>query len=135
MIVLRTFVHEKISQQQKQHSQIPSSSSSNNNIKNSSNHNHKNKANMPRYLTALLQDSVHDDEETSFATHSLGKTFMIARKLCNHPFLLFEEMKSFTDEMYFENLISASGKLMVLDRLLRHLLPTGSKVIPFIIVQ
>lgn len=50
------------------------------------------------------------------------------RKLCNHPYLILEDMKSIPDEQYYEQLISCSGKMMVLERILTHLLSTGSKV-------
>ena len=47
---------------------------------------------------------------------------MQLRKLCNHLYLLLEDMESIPDELYYAELLKTSGKLFVLDTLLDHLL-------------
>lgn len=114
------------------------------------------KSNLPRYVTSLLQDSVHDTwmqkpnssihisssgstsaassssatkpSLSSLAAMSMSKTMMAARKLCNHPFLLMEDLVSIPDDLYFAHVLAASGKCVVLDKVLRHLMAKGSKV-------
>lgn len=59
---------------------------------------------------------------------SLQNILMQLRKLCNHPYLLLEEMLSIPDNLYDKYLINSCGKLAVLDKLLDHLLQNNSKV-------
>jgi len=58
---------------------------------------------------------------------------MQLRKLCNHPYLLLEGManQSIPDNLYNTELISSSGKMCVLERLLYILLPNGHKILIF----
>lgn len=50
---------------------------------------------------------------------------MQLRKLCNHPYLILEDIQSIPDDLYDKYLISSCGKLCVLDRLLQVLLTQG----------
>lgn len=85
--------------------------------------------------TDPLSDSVQDSRETySSQKKSLNTTnnlLMQLRKLCNHPFLVLEDMQTIPDDLYYDRLIGASGKLFVLDKLLTKLLGQGSKVLIF----
>lgn len=78
----------------------------------------KMKKTIPREL--LLDDS---GEEYSF--HNI---VMQLRKICDHSFLFLEDIKTIPDDIYFDFLLHASGKLSVLDRLLTSLMQQGSKV-------
>eukprot|EP01040_Poterioochromonas_malhamensis_P020060 gene20060-23868_t len=77
----------------------------------------KMKKTIPREL--LLDDS---GEEYSF--HNI---VMQLRKICDHSFLFLEDIKTIPDDIYFDFLLHASGKLSVLDRLLTSLMQQGSK--------
>jgi superfamily II DNA or RNA helicase len=67
--------------------------------------------------------------------HSTGVSFnnvlMHLRKLCNHPFLVLEDMKSVPDDLYYKYLVSSSGKMCMLERLLKVLVPNGHRVLIF----
>ena len=54
---------------------------------------------------------------------------MQLRKLCNHPYLILEEIKHVEDTVYDKYLISSSGKLFILDKIIEKLILNGSKVI------
>ena len=56
---------------------------------------------------------------------------MQLRKICNHPYLMLEDMKPIDDELFFRDLICSSGKFCVLERLLNNLIPNGHKIIIF----
>jgi SNF2 family DNA or RNA helicase len=47
---------------------------------------------------------------------------MQLRKLCNHPYLVLEDVQTIPDSLYFRDLVCSSGKLVVLDQLLDQLL-------------
>ena len=75
-------------------------------------------------------------------SHPLGSSFrygslsysnliMQLRKLCNHPYLLLEDVLTIPDELYYQYIVSSSGKMCVLDRLLKRLLPQGHRVLIF----
>ncbi len=76
------------------------------------------KKTIPREL--LLEDC---GEEYSF--HNI---IMQLRKICDHSFLFLEDIKTIPDDIYFNFLLHASGKLNVLDRLLNSLMKQDSKV-------
>ena len=81
-------------------------------------------------------NSLNDISSNSEPNHhhlnmSYNNIFMQLRKLCNHPFLLLEEIKDISDEMYFKYLISSSGKFTVLRHLLSKLVAQGRKIIIF----
>jgi hypothetical protein len=56
---------------------------------------------------------------------------MQLRKICNHPYLVLEELHPIDDSLYFEDLIISSGKLAMLEKLLMTLLPKGHKCLIF----
>lgn len=60
----------------------------------------------------------------------LNNLVMQLRKCCNHPFL-FEGAESSIEETTIANLIAASGKLAVLDKLLRSLFLKGHRTVIF----
>ena len=65
---------------------------------------------------------------------SYSNVLMQLRKLCNHPYLLLEDVKTIPDELYYKDLVASSGKLSLLHGLLKNLIPKGHKVsdaIPF----
>jgi ATP-dependent DNA helicase len=57
----------------------------------------------------------------------LQNTMMQLRKVCSHPFLFDWPINPNT----FEELVNTSGKMMVLDCLLRELFKHGNKVLLF----
>lgn len=62
----------------------------------------------------------------------LQNTLMQLRKVCSHPFLFkWPEDPATCDLVIGEELVNASGKMMVLDRLLRELFRRGHKVLLF----
>lgn len=62
----------------------------------------------------------------------LQNTVMQLRKVCSHPFLFDWPLDPVTREpVVNEQLINASGKMMVLDRLLGELFKRGHKVLLF----
>lgn len=88
----------------------------------------------------FLGDCEEDLHDESFLGNSLFKyragvsfhnVLMHLRRLCNHPFLLLEDMKSIPDELYYKYLVTSSGKMCMLERLLQILIPRGHKVLIF----
>lgn len=65
------------------------------------------------------------------ALDNVNNLLMQLRKLCNHPYLVLEDIKSIPDALYYDQLLTSSGKLFVLDRLLTRLLGQGCKVLIF----
>lgn len=62
----------------------------------------------------------------------LQNTVMQLRKVCSHPFLFDWPLDPKTnDPVLGRELVNASGKMMVLDRLLRELLTRDHKVLIF----
>jgi len=62
----------------------------------------------------------------------LQNAVMQLRKVCSHPFLFDWPIDPETRELVLgEELVNASGKMMVLDRLLRELFKRGHKVLIF----
>ena len=62
----------------------------------------------------------------------LQNTVMQLRKVCSHPFLFDWPLDPVTREpVANEQLVNASGKMMVLDRLLSELFKRGHKVLLF----
>jgi SNF2 family DNA or RNA helicase len=86
------------------------------------------KRNNPLYSS--LYDEYASDVYGPYkkALTNVNNLLMQLRKLCNHPFLVLEDVHTIPDAMYYEQLVSASGKLFVLDKLLTKLLRDGSKV-------
>ena len=65
---------------------------------------------------------------------TINNLLMQLRKLCNHPFLVLEDIRRIPDALYFDDLVTSSGKLFVLDKVLSNLLESGSKVLYIIII-
>jgi SWI/SNF-related matrix-associated actin-dependent regulator of chromatin subfamily A member 5 len=76
-------------------------------------------------------DSSTEGIETNIANSKLLRSlFMQLRKCSNHPFL-FDGAETNPDETSLEDLIGASGKLSVLDMLLRSLFQKGHRAVLF----
>ncbi len=65
------------------------------------------------------------------ADYDFLNVLMQLRKLCNHPYLVLEDILSIPDDLYYKYLISSSGKMCVLDRLLKLLIPQNHKILIF----
>jgi len=62
----------------------------------------------------------------------LQNTIMQLRKVCSHPFLFDWPVDPRTQQFVVnDDLVKASGKMMILDRLLTELLARGHKVLLF----
>ncbi|VDO84283.1 unnamed protein product [Soboliphyme baturini] len=57
--------------------------------------------------------------------------WMILSKICMHPYLLHAPLDKDGAIVVNENLVKASGKMMLLDRLLSKLVPRGHKIDAF----
>lgn len=66
-----------------------------------------------------------------FKTNSLRNRAMQLRKCCNHPYLFDEPTDANGEVVTNEDLVNASGKLLVLDRMLADLKRKGHKVLIF----
>jgi SNF2 family DNA or RNA helicase len=82
----------------------------------------------------------HEASGLSLEQSSTGNPFyrmnfnnivMQLRKLCNHPYLVLEDLRSIPDDLYDKYLISSCGKLSVLHRLLQELIPRRHQVLIF----
>ncbi|TMW63465.1 hypothetical protein Poli38472_002406 [Pythium oligandrum] len=67
----------------------------------------------------------------SYRMTSLRNRAMHLRKCCNHPYLFDEPTDASGDIVTDEHLVQASGKLVVLDQMLRNLKRDGHKVLIF----
>jgi len=59
---------------------------------------------------------------------TFNNLLMQLRKVCNHPYLVLEDIQTIPDDLYDSHLIGSCGKLFVLEKVLSHLLASGSKV-------
>lgn len=70
-----------------------------------------------------------------FINMNYNNLVMQLRKLCNHPYLILEDVQTIPDPLYFRDLLCTSGKLVILDKLLDELLINqsheGHKVLIF----
>lgn len=74
-------------------------------------------------------DTVTSTQNSSSAGRlSYSNVLMSLRRLCNHPYLLLEDVRSIPDELYYKDLVASSGKLSLLHGLLKKLIPRGHKV-------
>ena len=73
-------------------------------------------------------DDNNDDGAIKIGKLNYNNVLMQLRKLCNHPYLLLEDVRTIPDELYYQYIVASSGKLAVLDGLLKELLPKGHKV-------
>ena len=83
---------------------------------------------LERNRSVLLRGS-----EASGAGPSFNNVSMQLRHCCNHPFLIkgiieAEGLNGADNETYLSNLVSASGKMLLLDKLLPHLQSEGHRV-------
>lgn len=67
----------------------------------------------------------------AFSTKTLRNRMMHQRKCCLHPYLFDEELSPTGDVVTDENIVRASGKMLVLDHMLRELKRKGHKVLIF----
>ena len=75
-------------------------------------------------------ESTNGNEISHTGRNLLRSLFMQLRKCSNHPFM-FEDAETDPDETSLEDLIGASGKLAVLDMLLRSLFQKGNRAVLF----
>lgn len=72
------------------------------------------------------RDSFYDNADINV---SLNNVMMLLRKCCNHPYLIEYPLIPGTDIFKIDNgLVLASGKLMLMDRMLPKLHSRGHKV-------
>ena len=76
----------------------------------------------------ILPTSSESNRTPRYVNMSYSNVAMQLRKVCNHPYLVLESCRSIPDDKYFKDLVPASGKLVVLARLLNTLLPNGHRV-------
>lgn len=69
-----------------------------------------------------------DPSTGKLGTQALRNTVMQLRKICNHPYLFLDYLKS---EDYKDNIFRSSGKFELLDRILPKLIKTGHKILIF----
>ena len=82
--------------------------------------------------SSSLDDAIHAKaNKFSMLSVSYNNMLMQLRKLCNHPFLILEDLHSIPDSLYYHYLLKSSGKLCMLNRLLKILLGLGHKVLIF----
>ncbi|PPR04302.1 hypothetical protein CVT24_013375 [Panaeolus cyanescens] len=78
------------------------------------------------------EEAQHRAKVTKVNNMKLQNVVMQLRKICSHPFLFDWPIDPKTREPILgEDLVNASGKMMVLDRLLRELFKRGHKVLLF----
>ena len=66
---------------------------------------------------------------TSVTNIKLTNVFMMLRKCCNHPYMLEFPMTLDGHFKVDEELVSSSGKIMLLDRMIPALIKGGHKVV------
>jgi SNF2 family DNA or RNA helicase len=79
------------------------------------------KGTIPKQLVSSYNSSYDDN-------YSFQNILMQLRKICNHPYLFLEDITSIPDDLYFKDLLEASGKLQVLDKLLDQFIAQKSQV-------
>lgn len=80
------------------------------------------------HLNSHGTDSERDSRGAPTGKLHYNNVLMQLRKLCNHPYLLLEDVKTIPDDLYYTYVVAASGKLALLDGLLKRLLRDGHKV-------
>ena len=69
------------------------------------------------------------EQKVSQLTIKLRNVMMQLRKCCSHPFLLEHPLDKKTGELSIdERIVSQSGKMLILDRMLKELRRRGHKV-------
>ena len=79
-------------------------------------------------LYNVYHNNNQNDPDTKIGKLNYNNMLMQLRKLCNHPYLVLEDVRTIPDSLYYDYLVRASGKLSVLDGILKTLLPKGHKV-------
>jgi SNF2 family DNA or RNA helicase len=80
------------------------------------------------------EEGDEDEDEDDREAHEwkrLNNLLMQLRKVCNHPFSLPGSEPAFDGESTGEAIVQASGKLVVLDKLLAKLKAAGHRVVLF----
>jgi SWI/SNF-related matrix-associated actin-dependent regulator of chromatin subfamily A member 5 len=65
-----------------------------------------------------------DSSKKTIPLKNYHNILMQLRKVCNHPYL-FEGVEPDGAEEFGEHLVEASGKLTLVDKLLKKILPSG----------
>ncbi|KAF0684861.1 Aste57867_23206 [Aphanomyces stellatus] len=65
------------------------------------------------------------------ATNTLRNMAIQLRKCCNHPYLFDEDVDASGNMTTDERLVEAAGKLVVMDSMLKQMIPKGHKVLIF----
>ncbi|XP_061083992.1 lymphoid-specific helicase isoform X1 [Conger conger] len=98
---------------------------------------------LEKYLEKVLQESKNRQEESTPVVNvrtnldtqinlKLQNILMLLRKCCNHPYLIEYPLDPATQDFLIdEKLVEASGKFLVLDRMLPELRKRGHKVLIF----
>lgn len=81
--------------------------------------------------TESATELVVNHQESGFKGLSLRNTLMQLRKVCNHPYLFEYPMNTDGDVIIDEYLIQNSGKMRLLDQLLKALISGGHRVLIF----
>ena len=93
-------------------------------------------------LSAMQRKMYHDIQEKNRLVFngkkpknkSLNNTVMQLRKVCNHPYLFYQDtetLNSLTDETYYDWMSRSSGKFELLDRMFPKFKRTGHRVLLF----
>lgn len=82
-------------------------------------------------LHAAMEEKYGKFQAAGFRSHTLRNRAMQLRKCCNHPYLFDEPTDANGNVTTDEHLVHASGKLIVLDRMLKQLKRDGHKVLIF----
>ncbi|TYZ63820.1 hypothetical protein PybrP1_007352 [[Pythium] brassicae (nom. inval.)] len=86
---------------------------------------------LNRTLRAAMEAKYGRFRSASFKTDGARNRAMQLRKCCNHPFLFDEALDGRGEVATDERLVTASGKLQVLDKMLARLQRAGHKVLIF----
>ncbi len=82
-----------------------------------------------RYYRAIVERKTQ--EVLGVRASTLQNSLMQLRKVCNHPFLIYEEEQEGGGYATDETIVSTSAKMRLLDRMLRKLIKQGHKVLIF----
>ncbi len=70
-----------------------------------------------------------DENRQRDALLSRANNPMQLRKILNHPFLELDSFRRIPDQLYANNLVQTSGKMKILDILIKKLVPENHKVL------
>jgi len=86
---------------------------------------------LSREMQAELKELARQAGVSGAGSTSLNNIIMQMRKVCNHPDLITGALTDHIQLPTLESLLESSGKMQMLDRLLKKLLPKGHKVLIF----